>query len=186
MTLPSDVVEAAKRAEVFLDLYDDGHVEDGTGHGVEDVPMVVVRAHGGPWIIYPDPVTILGWVAEQVERHGNGEITVLGGTLGWLGCGDLDPDQIIANLTESSELPTDASMNDPPVSTRHLKPDRPVEPPAPQAEASHLTRARTPAELAAESFPTSLSDMLTAQRSLPPLPATRSNLRRPDHGTTHH
>jgi hypothetical protein len=67
MTRPTDIVEAAKRAEIFLDLHDDGYVEDGKEHGVEDVPMVVVQALSGPWIIYPDPVTILGWVAEQIN-----------------------------------------------------------------------------------------------------------------------
>jgi hypothetical protein len=171
MTPPTDVVEAAKRAEVFLDLHDDGYVEDGKGHGVEDVPMVVVQAHGGPWIINPDPVTILGWVAEQIERHDNGDITVLDATTGWLGTGDLEPDQIIANLIESNELLTDAWMNDPPISTRHLKPDRPAGRPTPQADASHLAQARTPAGLAADDFPIS---MLATERSVPPsTPADR-------------
>jgi hypothetical protein len=112
----------SRQASGFLDLQDDGHVENSEGHGVDDVPMVVVQAHGGPWITYPDPVTILGWIAEQIEHHNNCEITILDGTTGWLGTGDLEPDQIIANLIESSELPTDAWMNDPPVPTRHRGP----------------------------------------------------------------
>jgi hypothetical protein len=187
MTRPADVVEAAKRAAVFLDLQDDSHVENGKGHGLGDVPVVVVQAHGGPWIIYPDPLTILGWVAEQIERHDKGEITVLDGTTGWLGVGDLEPDQIIANLIESNKLPTDAWMNDPPVSTRHLKPDRPAEQPTPQAEASHLGQARTPTELAADDFPISLGDLLATERSVPPsTPVTPGTHQRNNHGTAQH
>ncbi|MCW2940118.1 MAG: DNA-binding protein [Actinomycetia bacterium] len=40
------------------------------------------------------------------------------------GAGDLEPEQIIANLVESRELPTDLWMNDPPVST-HASQTRP-------------------------------------------------------------
>jgi hypothetical protein len=183
MTRPADVAEAAKKAGVYLDLREDGHVEDGQRHGVEDVPMVVVRAHGGPWILYPDPATILGWVAEQIEYQPNGDITVLDGTTGWVGTGDLAPDQIIANLVESSELPTDLWMNDPPVSTAHLRPDHHGEQ-TDEANLSRTARELTPGQLADEGFPLGIADTLAANQPAPPsTPGTPGNLWR-THGTS--
>jgi hypothetical protein len=78
-------------------------------------------------------------------------------------------------------------MNDPPVSTRHLKPDRPAELPAPQSEVSRIAQARTPAGLAADDFPISLGDMLATERSVPPsTPVTPGAHRRNNHGTAQH
>jgi hypothetical protein len=34
------------------------------------------------------------------------------GTYGWLGAGDLEPDRLVANLTEADRLPTDIWMTD--------------------------------------------------------------------------
>ena len=185
MTRPADIAEAAKRAGIYLEHRENGYVEDGQGHGVEGVPMIVVQAHGGPWILYPDPATILGWVAEQIERHHDGRITVLDGTTGWLGTGDLEPEQIIANLVESSELPTDLWMNDPPVPTTHLKPDHPGEQ-TDEANPTRTARELTPGELADEGFPLSVADALAANRPVPPsTPATPGNLWR-THGTAQH
>ena len=94
MTRSADIAEAAMKAGVYLDLREHSH----QGQSVGDVPMVVVRAHGGPWILYPDPAMILGWVAEQIEYQPNGDITVLDGTTGWLGTGDLDIDAILRGV----------------------------------------------------------------------------------------
>jgi hypothetical protein len=177
MTRLADVAQAAKQAGVYLEHREDGHVKD--------VPTVVVQAHGGPWIVYPDPATILGWVAEQIERHPDGRITVLDGTTGWLGTGDLEPEQIIANLTESRELPTDLWMHDPPVPATHLKPDHPGEQ-TDEANPTRTTQEPTPGHLADEGFPLNVADTIAANRPVPPsTPATPGNLWR-THGTAQH
>ena len=174
MTRLADVAQAAKQAGVYLEHREDGHVKD--------VPTVVVQAHGGPWIVYPDPATILGWVAEQIEYQPNGDITVLDGTTGWVGAGDLPPEQMIANLVESSELPTDLWMNDPPVSTAHLKPDH-LGGQAHEADPTRTAQELTPGELADEGFPLSVADALAANRPVPPsTPGTPGNFWR-THGT---
>jgi hypothetical protein len=110
MTSPEAVRAAAEAADVLLGTVDE-QIDGG------EVPAVIVDAHGGPWVIYPDPFTILGWVAEQVEVDENGDVFELPDTLGWLGSGDLEADRIVSNLLEADELPTDLYHREPPVST---------------------------------------------------------------------
>jgi hypothetical protein len=96
MTSAAEVAAAARAAGVYLE----------TVEGDDGLELVVVEAHGGPWLVYLDPDSILGWVAYQAEADGGGWWTIPE-TGGMLGAGDLEPDRIIANLLEASELPTD-------------------------------------------------------------------------------
>ena len=111
MTKAGAVKAAAAAAGVLLEAFD-GQIDD------LDVPMVAVEAHGGLWLIYPDPFTILGWVAEQAKIDDTGDFVGIDGTVGWLGAGDLEADRIVANLLEADELPTDLYHREPAVSTR--------------------------------------------------------------------
>lgn len=119
-TKPDEVAAAAKRAGVYVGAMPDGTVRYGSEH-MTDVPMVIAEAHGGPWAVYPDPYSILGWVAGQVEfRAAAGIVSWLEGTTGWLGAADLEADEVIANLLNASELPTDLYLRGF-VSTRRVR-----------------------------------------------------------------
>ena len=115
MTQAGAVKDAAAAAGVLLEYFD-GEIED------LSVPMVAVEAHGGPWLIYPDPFTILGWVAEQAEIDETGDFVGIDGTIGWLGSGDLEADRIVGNLLAADELPTDLYHREPFVSTHRATP----------------------------------------------------------------
>jgi len=106
---------AAESAGVLIDAFD-GEIDD------VEVPMVLVQAHEGPWIIYPDPFTIVGWIAEQAEKDETGGISGIAGTAGMLGCSDLEPERIVGNLLNSDELFTDIYHRQAPVSTKRVRP----------------------------------------------------------------
>ncbi|RAY10653.1 hypothetical protein DPM19_34420 [Actinomadura craniellae] len=116
MTGVAEVIAAARHMCVYLGHVDGKAFVDEQGRTTE-VPMVLVQAHEGPWAIYPDPASILGWIAEQIDLDPDGGFTTIAGTAGWLGAGDLEADQIISNLIESSELPVDVHLSRPFVST---------------------------------------------------------------------
>lgn len=97
MTSPDAVRDAAAAAGVLLGTVDD------TMDGLE-VLVVIVEAHDVPWLIYPHPLSILGWVAEQVEiEDETRDVFEIEGALGWLGSGDLAADHIVANLLNADQ-----------------------------------------------------------------------------------
>lgn len=110
MTSPEAIRDAAEDAGILLATVDGGLFE----------PVVIVDAHGGPWAIFPDPSTIPGWVADQVEIDKFGDVFEVPDTLGWLGSGDLEADRIVGNLLEADELPTDLRHRESTVSTRRV------------------------------------------------------------------
>lgn len=117
MTSAEDIARAADGARVLIDYRPQVELADDSGHTV-DVPVVLVDAHGGPWVIHPDPNGVLGWLAAQIDLHMGGGFATVTGTYGWLGAGDLGSDRLIANLIEADRLPTNIRMTDH-VSTRH-------------------------------------------------------------------
>jgi hypothetical protein len=110
MTSAEAIARAADDARVLIEHRPEVELVDESGHAI-DVPVVLVNAHGGPWVIHPDPRAILGWLAAQIDLHEDG-FTILPGTYGWLGAGDVEPDRLIANLTEADRLPTNIWMTD--------------------------------------------------------------------------
>jgi hypothetical protein len=81
-------------------------VYEATAHGDDGLELVVVRVHGGPWLVYLDPESTCGWVAYRAEATEDGWSTIPG-TGGILGAGDLAPRQIISGLLQVREVPTD-------------------------------------------------------------------------------
>jgi hypothetical protein len=104
-----EVARAAIAAGVYVETLDAAY---------DDFPpAVVVNAHGGPWLVYLDPDTVLGWVAYQAIM-GDLDYSEIDGTGGWLGPSDLEADRVVANLLEADELPTDLYGREPRVSTK--------------------------------------------------------------------
>jgi hypothetical protein len=81
-------------------------VYEATANGDDGLELVVVRVHGGPWLVYLDPESTCGWVAYRAEATEDGWSTIPG-TGGILGAGDLAPRQIISGLLQVREVPTD-------------------------------------------------------------------------------
>jgi hypothetical protein len=88
------VARSARELRIWIDT------DVGTPGG-EDAVQVV--AHHALWAVVHDPLGILSWIAVRLDRHQ----TEIPGTGGWLGTCDLEPEQILANLLEQNELPTD-------------------------------------------------------------------------------
>lgn len=105
MTSAETIARAAGGAHVLIEHRPEVELVHESGHAI-DVPVVLVDAHGGPWVIHPDPRGILGWLAAQIDLHQDGGFAILADTYGWLGAGDLEPDRLVANLTEADRLPT--------------------------------------------------------------------------------
>jgi hypothetical protein len=114
-TSANQIAEAARSAGVYL----------GCGHGmithgavaVPHVPITVVTAHHGPWLIYPLSASPLGWGAQQAHRGRRAWLPVVGKTV-WLGGCDIPARMILDTLLESTELPVAPSGNKK-ISTRH-------------------------------------------------------------------
>jgi hypothetical protein len=83
-----------------------------TAQGDDDLEMVVIQAHGRPWLLDLDPDSACGRVVYQAEATSDGWCTIPG-TGGILGAGDLEPDRIIANLLRIREF----DRSEEPVST---------------------------------------------------------------------
>jgi hypothetical protein len=47
-------------------------VYEATAHGDDGLELVVVRVHGGPWLVYLDPESTCGWVAYRAEATEGG------------------------------------------------------------------------------------------------------------------
>jgi hypothetical protein len=101
-TSAAEVAGAARAAGVYVE----------TVEGDDGLELVVVEAHGGPWLVYLDPDTVCGWVAYQAVADRDGWLTIPE-TGGILGASDLEPDRIVANLLEARELPTDLYGREP-------------------------------------------------------------------------
>lgn len=112
MTSASAIAEAARRAGVLLGYQPDVELTDDQTGNLISLPVVQIQAHGGPWVIHPDPHSVLGWIAAQIDLADDGSFATLEGTYGWLGAGDLEPDQIITNLLEAHRLPVDIWMSE--------------------------------------------------------------------------
>jgi hypothetical protein len=92
------IAETARRAGVFIDP---------VKHDWN--PYIMVRAHGGPWLISPwSSGSSHGWCAQQMVEVEEAWLRVPD-TRGWVGTGDLEPDLIVAKLLEAVELPKDPS-----------------------------------------------------------------------------
>jgi hypothetical protein len=117
-----EVEVAARAAGVYAATLQEQFVVFG-----EPVPCVVMVAHGGPWLLYVDPGSVLGWVAEQAIGQDDGSyVPMVPVTAGWLGASDLEAERVVANLLDAEELPTDLFRRQPPISTRRQHPgDRP-------------------------------------------------------------
>src|SRR4030081_2943640 len=88
------IAEAARRAGILIDA---------EGHDWE--PDVMVRAHGGAWLISPwSSGSPRGWCAQQMVMVELDWVRIPG-TRAWLGGAHLDPDRIVAGLLEAVELP---------------------------------------------------------------------------------
>jgi hypothetical protein len=106
MTGPGAVAQAATAAGILVAQIH-----------LEDRPTVVVTAHGGPWGVFPGEG---GWWAEQLlwialELRGwppsPARWAPIPDTDGWLGVADLEPEQIVRNLVDASELPLYARVD---------------------------------------------------------------------------
>jgi hypothetical protein len=117
VTSAGEVAAAARAVGVLL-----GVVCDGIVGGVAGVAMVVVAAHGGVWVVYRDPFSVLGWVAARAAADlsalgGPTVIEVLEESAGWLGAADLEPERIVGNLLDSDALAVDLHLAEPFVPT---------------------------------------------------------------------
>jgi hypothetical protein len=105
-TTLDEVEAAARRRGVWVDT--DAGESGGEG-------AILVIAHQALWALVHNPAPVIGWVAVRLDRH-QYEIP---GTAGWLGAADCDADQILANLLDHDQLPTDLFGRQPPVPTVH-------------------------------------------------------------------
>ena len=102
------IAEAARRAGILIDA---------EGHDWE--PDVMVRAHGGAWLISPwSSGSPRGWCAQQMVKVDLDWLRIPG-TRAWLACADLEPDRIVDRLLEAVELPQEADGQST-VSTRRV------------------------------------------------------------------
>jgi transcription elongation factor Elf1 len=106
LTTLDEVEAAARELGIWVDT-DDG---DPDGEGA-----VLLVAHHALWAVIHDPSSLVGWIAVRLDRNE----TEIAGSAGWLGVSDLEPEQIVANLLDQSELPTDLFGRGPRVPTRH-------------------------------------------------------------------